>query len=181
MKTIFGLLLLTVLMTTPSAKAEFTNDAPGLALLTAFSNTSPFEGSGLPIHRTKNMMVVVYDFAVSGGATTGTKLLLDDQGNPATLPKGAIVTNVTADAITSVTSSGSGTLGLQLLTSSDLASAIAKTALAAGDFAAGVPVGTAATWVGPVTAVGGTQMQAIIATAALTAGKVKFFVEYVIQ
>ncbi len=44
-----------------------------------------------------------------------------------------------------------------------------------------VPVGTAATWVGPVTAVGGTQPWVNLTGSNLTAGKFNVFIEYVIH
>lgn len=150
---------------------------PGL--LAAANNDSPLEKIGTEIHRCKNMMKVVYDFSVLGGAT-GDILLLDDQGNAAILPLNAVVTNVTCSVLTAVTSAGSATVALKLLTSADLMAATAKASLASG-FVAGAPVGTAATWVGPVTAQAGTQIKATVGTAALTAGKLNYFVEYVIQ
>jgi hypothetical protein len=148
-------------------------------LLAAAIADSPLEGLGLEVHRCKNMMKVIYDFSVLGGAI-GDIFLLDDQGNKAILPTGAIVTNTVCNVITAVTSAGSATVALKLLNSADLMGATAKASLASG-FVAGVPVGTAATWVGPVTAQAGTQVKATVAVAALTAGKLQFFIEYVIQ
>lgn len=158
----------------------FPNDSTGNALLASVNTRAPDEGLGTVVHKTKNLLCAVYDFAVNGGLVS-TINLVDDQGNPAILPKGALVTNVVARVITAATSGGSATVSLGLLTAIDLMAATAVASLTLGANVAGVPVGTAATWVGPVTATGGTQVTAGIAVAALTAGKIKYFIEYVIQ
>lgn len=140
----------------------------------------PLPGSGTIMDRTKCNMVVVYDFAVNGGAIS-TIPLNDDQGNAAFLPQGAIVTNVVCHVITAVTSSGTTGLALNCLTGGDLVASQVKGTLTIGAYVAGVPVGTAATRVGPVTAAGGTQVAATIITTAITAGKIYFDIEYVIH
>lgn len=156
----------------------FPNNARGNALLAIENVESPIEGLAMIVHKTKNLLCAVYDFAVLGGAVSSIPLV-DDQGNPAILPVGAIVTNVVAYVVTAVTTAASGTLSLGLLTTTDLQGATAAGTLTLGAKVAGTPVGTAATWVGPVVTTTGTQLQASIATGALTAGKVKYFVEYV--
>lgn len=148
-------------------------------LLDNYNNVDPHPQLGTFVDRTKNAMVVVYDFDAQGGAT-GTLKLLDDQGNPAIFPQGAIITNVVANVITDLTSGGLATVSLGLLTTTDLLAATNFDDLTG--FVAGVPVGTAASWVGPVTATEpGSQITATIGVAALTAGKVYFNIEYVIN
>lgn len=140
----------------------------------------PVPGIGTVLDKTKCCMVAVYDFAVDGGAI-GTLSLLDDQGNPAILPAGAIVTNVVANVITAPTSAGLATVSLGTFASSSVTNLLGATAIASlTGFVAGVPVGTAATWVGPVPAGEGLQLRAAIAAFALTAGKIYFVVEYVV-
>lgn len=160
----------------------FPIDTKSQALLARGNNYDPLPGMGTIIHKTKNCMKALYDFSVLGGAT-GSLLLVDDQGNPAILPLNAIVTNVVCIVLTAVTSAGSATVALGsniAAATTDLMAATAKASLASG-FVAGVPVGTAATWVGPVTAQAGSQVQATIGTAALTAGKLEYIIEYIIQ
>lgn len=156
----------------------FANDSTAQALLAGANSHSPLEGLGTVVHRTKNCIRAVWDFAVQGGAVS-TINLLDEQGNPAILPKGAIVTNVVLDVVTPCTTSASGTGSLGLLTATDLLAATAAASITG--FLAGVPVGTAATWKGPVTAVGGTQITFGIATGALTAGKFNAIIEYIVS
>lgn len=161
----------------------FPKDAKMQALLARGNNFDPLPGVGSVLDKTKCLLRAIYDFTVSGGAIS-TILLLDDQGNPAVLPLGAIVTNVVAHAIVAVTSAGAATVSLGSGIAGsvvDLQAATAKASLSLGAFVAGVPVGTAATWVGPVTAQAGSQVQVAIAAAALTAGKVAYFIEYVIS
>lgn len=162
------------------AHAEFPVDTKNQALLGLMNNRDPYPGSGTILHKTKNAVKCVYDFAVLGGAIA-TIPLVDDQGNPCTLPLNAIVTNVTAYVITAVTSAGSSTtsLGSNIAGSvTDLMAATAKATLSIGAFVAGAPIGTAATWVGPVTAQAGSVVQVANAVAALTAGKVEYLIEY---
>lgn len=150
-------------------------------LITILNNDSPSEGLGTELNQTKNLMKLVYDFAVLGGAV-GDIGLLDDQGNAAILPKGAIVTRSFANVLTNVTSGGSATVALKLLTAADLLAATAKASLVtSAPLVEGVCTGTSATMVGPVTATAGTQVKATVGTAALTAGKIQFFLEYVLS
>lgn len=157
----------------------FPKDATSQKNLARANTYDPLPGSGTVIDRTKNMLRAVYDFSVLGGAV-GNILLVDDQGNPATLPQGAIVTNVSLHIVTAVTSGGAATLSLGsniAAAVADLLGATAKATLVP-TFLAGIPVGTVATWIGPVTAVNGSQLQVAVGTAALTAGKIYFMVEY---
>lgn len=162
-----------------SAYAIFPQDTAMQTLLTRANRVDPLPGIGDIINRTKNMMRVTYD--ASSMALTGSVSLLDDQGQVAYLPKGAIVTNVVANVLTQPLPSTSS-VNLTMLTGADLMANKAQSAMGLG-FVAGVPVGTAATWVGPVTSNMGTNpLMVIMATGSnLTAGKIQWFIEYVIQ
>ena len=132
-------------------------------------------GMGDAIHRTKCMLKCNYSFVVQGGAT-GSVAMVDDLGNSATLPKGAYVTNVVVSVKTSLASSSSGAFALSVLTTADLMAA--KTTLPAASLYAGVPVGTAATWVGPITAAAGSVIDGVISVGALTGIVIQAFVEF---
>lgn len=136
--------------------------------------TSVF-GVGEAIHRTPNCLRAIYDFSVLGGAT-GDIALLDDLGQPAVLPKGAIVRRVLAYVVTAVTSGGSATVALKAASTADLMAATAKASLSAAALVDGTPVGSAATAVGPLAA--DTTVKATVGTAALTAGKIVYFIDY---
>lgn len=152
----------------------------GSGLLSRANKASPLEGIGSVINKTKGLLVAVYDFSVEGGAV-GTIYLLDDEGNPAILPRGAVVTNVVVSTLTTLASGGATNVSIGVLNTQDLLGVTAKGTLAAPGFDAGTPVGTAATWVGPVADNGGTQVYMTIYLNALTAGKMKIFIEYVCQ
>lgn len=171
--------LVTALVLGANAFAIFPQDLKNQALLTRANNYDPLPGIGNIANWTKNMLRVTYDFSVLGGAAT-TIGLLDDQGNAAILPKGAIVTSAVVNVLTSVSATTSS-VEVSLLTGGDLVANTTPTAINTGSFVAGVPVGTAATWRGPVTATMGTQPTITIAASALTAGKFEVFLEYVIQ
>ena len=149
------------------------------ALYTRAQAFDPLSGLGDEVSETLNFKRFVYDFSVLGGAI-GTVQLKDEQGNPALLPVGSVILSVIVDMITAVTSAGSATVALGCTSSSDLLGATAKASLASG-LVAGVPVMTAATAVKVATgssllqrpnfSVAAQPVSAIIAVAALTAGK----------
>lgn len=145
------------------------------AQIARWNGAAPVEQLGTELHKAKNVIRCTWDFAVQGGAV-GSMLLLDDQGNPAILPAKAIITQVYSDTVTAVTTSAAGTLSLGANTAIDLLGATAAATFSGVQ--AGVPVGTAATMV-KLTAQ--RQIAAAIATGALTAGKVNFFIDYVLS
>ena len=140
--------------------------------------SDPLPGIGTELNQTKNCLKCVYDFAVLGGAI-GTVQLLDDEGNKAVLPAGSVISNVIVDVVTSCASAGSATVALQAVNAGDLLGTTAKASLAAG-LVAGVPVGTAASAVKVPSTVaqGGAPIQAVVATAALTAFKAYVLIEF---
>ena len=172
---VFTATLLALVFGGMSAHAIFPQDPKNQALYAIMNARDPYPGLGYLLNQTKNMMRVTYDATVLAG--TGTVSLVDDQGNTAILPKGAIVTNVVANVLTAPVPTTSS-IQLNLLTAGDL---MANKPGTITGFVAGVPVGTAATWVGPVTAQAGTTPQAILTASTLSAGKIEWFLEYVIQ
>jgi hypothetical protein len=144
-------------------------------LLNQLNITSPSEGAGTELNGTKNLMKAVYDFEELGGAV-GDINLVDDEGNAAVLPDNAIIHQVIFDVVTAPESGGSATIAFNANSAGDMKAA---TAIASWTgIVAGVPVGTAATCV-KLTAE--RTLQATVATAALTAGKINVFVEYFVS
>lgn len=139
-------------------------------------------GLGTEVNRLANRLKCVWNFAVLGGAigTSGINLL-DDQGNPAMLPLGAVVIQSLAYVVTAPVGT-SGTIALKTLATADLMAATAITSLTIGVTWQGKPVtgGAAAAWttVGPVTAKLGSPVTMVIATTAMTAGLINFYIDY---
>lgn len=109
---------------------------------------------------------VTYDFLWHGGAIGAISL-------PLKLPNKAIITDGYADVLVAPTSGGAATVALGLNTATDLKAA---TAIASWTgIVALVPVGTAAT---AVKLTAERTLTLTVATAALTAGKINFFLDY---
>lgn len=135
---------------------------------------------GTEINQCKNVMKCRYN-AVTLGGVAGDIALVDDQGNPAVLPKGAVVTNVFAYVTTAPTVCTS--IALKLLTSADLMAATVIGSLTVGIFWKGKPVEPSAgaantTAVGPVTAAGGTTVKVTIAGSTETTANIVYILEY---
>lgn len=144
-----------------------------LGLRARMDAASPLEGSGKELHRTKNVMKCVWDFAVQGGAV-GSLLLLDDLGNAAKLPSGAIITGGYIDIITAISStSNDGTIALTAQSAGDLKAAVDGDTLSG--IVALIPVGTAAT---AIKLTAERQITLTIAVHALLTGKISVYVEY---
>lgn len=133
---------------------------------------------GTQLHRTKNVVKGIYDFAIQGGAI-GSVALVDDDGAKVSLPAGAIVMKVLVEVKTAPLSAGSATLSLGVNSAVDLLAATAKASLSVGALLDGVPVNTAVTAV-KVPIAADLQVKAAIAVAVLTVGRVEFFIEYVL-
>lgn len=135
---------------------------------------------GTLLRNRKGTLKGIFDFAARGGAI-GTYNLLDEDGNVVALPAGAIITQVYFDIVTAFTSTGgTGTIALTANTSGDLLAAVDADTLplSAGHPGAGIPVGTAATM---VKTTADRNLSLAVATAALTAGKIHVFVDYVLS
>ncbi len=109
---------------------------------------------------------VLYDFSKDGGATGDV-----DFGR--ILPAGAIVKQITSDEITALTSGGSATITLKAGSTSLTAALAYNTAFT------GIDQHAVATADGIKLSVA-SELKITIATAALTAGKVRFFVRYLL-
>lgn len=112
---------------------------------------------------------VLFDFDLDGGA-------VGDVDFARHLPAGAVITRVFSDELTALTSGGSATVQLKagataltdaLAFDTDFTGAIDSQALASS--AEGIKLAAEA------------ELKISIAAAALTAGKVRFFVEYLLQ
>lgn len=118
---------------------------------------------------------VMYDFSSDGGAV-GTKLF------SVQLPANACVTKITADVQTAATSGGSATFQVQA-GSTNLTAATAFDSATAGINAAGVldiPLAVSAPFDALKLSVD-SELKLAIAGAALTAGKVRFHIEFKIS
>lgn len=132
---------------------------------------------GTELNNCKNNIKGVYSFAASGGAV-GDITLKDEDGAALVLPAGAIITNVIAHVVTACTSGGSATVALKANSAADLCAATAVASLTSNALIAGVPVGTAAT---AVRLTAQRTLKVTVATAALTAGKIHYFIEYMLS
>ena len=118
----------------------------------------------------KRVAYFEYDFAMDGGAV-GDITLRGDR-----LPNDAVITSGMIHVNTAVTSGGSATVALKVLSAGDVLAATAKTSLTLNALLDTVPVGTAATAVRTTSAGLGVTMT--VAVAALTAGKITVALEY---
>lgn len=150
-------------------------------LVARANTTDPLPGIGTQINQTVNRIKCIWDFAVLGGAISSISLL-DDQGNTAILPKGAVITSSLAYVITAPVGA-SGTIAFKVLNTADIMAATAITSLTIGVLWQGKQTlpGAAAsftTLVGPITSAAGSPVQITIATTAMTAGKIALFLDY---
>lgn len=142
---------------------------------TELNTYSPHEGLGTEINKTKNLLKAVYSFAVDGGAI-GTISLNDDEGNIATLPDNAIVTRAWSDVVTTATSGGAATVSIGIVSTVDIMAATAVASVTG--ILEGIPDGATANMI-KLAAV--KQVKVAIAVAALTAGKINVYIEYVLS
>ncbi len=157
----------------------FTNDQVARGLPAAYDLHSPIEGLAMVAHKSKMVLKCVFDAtSITANRTVAAHALVDDLGNPATLPKGAIVTRTYWNAVAAVTSGASATVAFDLLTAGDLLAATAKATLSLAAIGEGIQDGTV-THMLQCTA--DTIPTATVGTAALTAGKINLFIEYVIS
>lgn len=115
-----------------------------------------------------------YDFSVSGG-TAGTISLLDEAGEAVKLPDNAIVTNAFIDVITQPTSSGTPSISVGLVSTTDI-----KGATAIASFTGlidGVPDNTAANMIKTTSE---QTLDMTITGPDLTAGKFFVLVDYIV-
>jgi len=116
--------------------------------------------------------IATYDFASQGGAIGTISLAV-------TLPANAVVTDVFTDVLTAPTSSGSdGTIRLNVPTEGNLNAALTADGAASGVIAQTPNTGST---VLPKKAAADRVLQVTIATSALTAGKLRYLVRYVLS
>ena len=117
-------------------------------------------------------LTFLYDFSVLGGAAGALTMTAED-GSVQSIPGGAIITNAHAEVETAVTSGGSATVALGIIANSDaFLGATAK-----GSLGADVVLNTANDL--PLKPGVAAPVLVTIATAALTAGKIRLYVEYI--
>ena len=119
---------------------------------------------------TKRVAYFEYDFSRDGGAVGDITLRGDKLPNDAVVNIGAIHVN------TALTSGGSATIALKILSANDVKGATAVATWSANAILDTVPVGTAATSIRTTSSGLGVTMT--VAVAALTAGKFTLALEY---
>lgn len=140
------------------------------------NSTSIKHALGTELHKTKNSVKCTYDFTVQGGAI-GSINLLDEDGVAVTIPSGAIITRTLIYVPVACTSGGSATIAVKSKSAADLKAATAYTSFTLAALLDGVPANTAAT---SIVMTADTIPAITIAVAALTAGKINVFIEYVL-
>ena len=145
--------------------------------LTHMNGTAYKYNKGRLISNSMSCVKGVYDFSKVGGAI-GSFNLVDDDGNPVVIPSGALILNAFAFVYTAATSGGSATIALTAESAGDLLAATAVASFSASAKLQGVPdFGTLAD---SVLTTAARNLQATVAVAALTAGKVEVYVFYVL-
>lgn len=145
-------------------------------LRTLFNQTDPVVGLGEELERKASVRKCIYDFSTMGGAVSSIPLV-DDQGEPAKFPEGSIIVRSFMNVVTAVTSGGAATVAFTLVNSGDVLAATAKTSFTLNAMLDGIQDGAAANMIAPLTSA--KVLNITIAAAALTAGKIEVFVEYV--
>lgn len=126
---------------------------------------------------TLSCVVGEYDFSKQGGAV-GSFNLKDKDGVDVKIPANALILNAFAVVRTAATSGGSATIALKAESAGDLLAATAVASFSAAAKIQGVPdFGTLGD---SVLTTAERTLQATVAVAALTAGKINAFVFYVV-
>lgn len=135
----------------------------------------------------KCLQEYLYDFDVDSGGN-GANIVLSSKDNASVLPVGAIVTGVTAHVLTAVTSDGAATLEWgNADTDGYSGTAIGKATLVENYVMDHATVGGALLWDDAndkmipyrIADAAGGVFNLLINVADLTAGKIRFFVEYI--
>ena len=148
---------------------RYLNNVIRTAHLQADSVTNAKTDGAAPKH-----LEFLYDFSSLGGAISSITLT-DASGNAQQIPGNSIITSFNAHVEAAVTSAGSATVAFGIVGDTDcFAGATAKASLGL-NAVLGHSNGTGL----PVHALAPTNVVATVATAALTAGKIKVFVSYI--
>jgi len=142
-------------------------------LMNTFRGAGQAAQLGSALQAQKGHLCALYDFSVHGGAQ-GSIELDNVFAKAVTLPANAIVTNVWAEELTDVTSGGSATVTLNagstaLTGATGYASFAGITSVALAGAVAGIKVSA------------DSDLKITIGTADITAGKIRFHVEYMIS
>lgn len=140
---------------------------------------------GTLINRAQNIIVGKYSFAVQGGGVTGTNTpiyLLTDLSNKKSfviIPKGAIITNVWINTITTKLSTAvdPNNIGMSVLKANDLLATTDGSTAFYQLFAGAVLKGTSTGWIKVPT---DSKVSITIGNNAITAGKFNAYIEYVL-
>ena len=120
----------------------------------------------------------VWDFAIQGGAASTDLTLQDAQGNPVTLPAGAIIRDCLLDVVTQPTSStSSGSLAFSSSAVADLKAATVVASLPVSRIAC-IPVATVGTMIKTSSEL---TLKVRTGSEALTAGKINLWIQYVLS
>ena len=144
---------------------------------TRLAKFSPIEDLASELHGQVGCLHAVYDFSVLGGAV-GTIALLDRFGEKAKLPAGAIIKSVLINVETAATSGGLATLAFSSEGAADLKAATAVASFSGDALLDGVPDNTAAN---AILLTAERNISLVVAVAALIAGKVHVFCDYVLR
>lgn len=149
------------------------------SLFDSKSGFVPAQLGGQLVRRSKRVFKGVYDFSVQGGAV-GAHNLYDPmlgENAPLILPPSFIISNVSIDTLTALTSGGAATVAL----TSGVGAGDLKAAAGFAGYVgviAGIPVSAATSVKVPAATVEpGVVAQMVIAVAALTAGKFNVHIE----
>lgn len=134
--------------------------------------TNPVNKPGTAITKNKvQVLRLVYNFAVSGGAVSNINLVGLDNDADAYLPQGALVVGADMVVATECTSGGSATIALGVNSAGDVIAAEAVASFTAGAI---ISLDT------KVKASANVKPFISIADAALTAGKINVYIQYII-
>jgi hypothetical protein len=173
MKIFLSFLTLALLATsasayTPSAASAYRGDR---------SDATHFKYHlGSMLQEAHNTAICVYDYTKVGGVVGDIALYQTDAKTLCKLPSKAIIRNGLIDVVTAPTSGGSATIAVKAQSAGDIIAATAKASFT-GKLDT-VPVGTAAT---AIKLTAERQIYATVAVSALTAGKFRVFIDYVLS
>lgn len=174
---LFMLLALPVMADTPTPDFGFLfNNLPGQPLARKYQ-------LGTKLREAHNQIECIYDYATSGGAVSTLILKSTDLVTPCGIPGKSVIMNVVINSTTTMTSGGNATVALETHGgSANLLAATGKASFTSSAILQGVP--DWATVADMVKVGAGTvtapliSIDAVIATAALTAGRFRVIIQY---
>jgi hypothetical protein len=157
-------------MSDPLNRGQITSD-DGNIWISAIGGSTPRAWA-----KVNTVASAIYDFDVDGGAVSTIDLDVD-------LPDNATITRAWYEVLTAPTSAGAATIAFSTAKAAN--EIVTATAYNDAVFALGyhdaIPDGTAANFTTKTTNAAGTQLEMTIGTAALTAGKIRLWAEYVVS